>query len=991
VIDLTRELPKPIRKQFLEKVLNKTDVSDINGIEDLQDLDVEELEAMLAEMGGADTSGYNVLDTSNMKESNVASTEGMNIATTEEPEEREESEARKREFYEKYGFEDGWWIKKDARLQPIIPKFETEDFFKNLVMAPYYLVWFTAESIKRRSSDNKPDLTVYFNKLFLVSAITSLVSLIGWLIYDLKFIASMSALFLVSIIMAGVSKFYIIKNTVEEPDPDELLGEIDKIEIDEDEEVPEEECEEEGEYYDDEEEECEDEEYVVDDKELSEEKRRKEYSEKLAIPQKIINADSSEKEFNKILLKAYKNSSSLRDEDSTDREDIIYSMREYVFCNNPDFSDLKSISKDSILYKNISYLTWEGMRKIKPQLTFTGDYKMNVKSVKESQIYYRIEFSITGPGINIKENDIMSNMITIMNIFKAHEADNDVSISASFYSDSIILKIMKVDNTIITWGDVIRYYDTEKDKGTFDEYLREKYDLPIMVGLQNEEVPFIFDVGNNTNIMIAGSSGSGKSWAVYNLIFNIIIQSHPGDVNFIILDRKKDVQYKTLARLPHVIGLHSDEQHYIDVIKEVKIELERRKNIMDRVGVSKWQDLRKSVKDDAEALHKLPWLFVVIEEMAATLAGLELASKKKEPREEFISSLVEIAKQGRSCGIRLVVIAQRTTDNELPRAIVSECSVRWTFRLDIRDLEKVEMYNSTISPPNKIGMSLFASEETGKQPVSIKALGIGGKDDRQILNLTRMLAFEWQSRLTDEEALRTMVSFKYTDNRAPRREEVLNDLMNKEYFEKDIDGDRVISAIGEIDGDTVPQKNNNKVVSNGSNQVFKQNTNSNEKDILVSIRKGNVVKNNENVEPEQGLEIRGTGERVNVIDGRYERRRAIVEDIKKSQETGSSKVSPMMGFGGSKPVKKIEDKKEPVKEKVIVPELSIEDEINKVFVETPKGTKKKPISQFVLEIGEGPHSNKVKKDELKKYYTAPEIKDALANLEILEEDDYYMA
>ena len=882
MIDVTKEIP--IRQDFLDNVLDKKPIDEMS-FEDYLDMDLDELTSLADHLG-------------------------MDIEESTPPIDYSSKP---------------WWIEVDEDGREI-EKFEEGSDFNKIIVAPFYLVYYMVKSIERRT---KEDLKNFSNNFMYVNVIFFVIGLI-FTNLGFRFFIPFSKVVWVTIagvIMSRVLFVYSIKG--QDVTIDEAVEELDEV-VD-DEIVDDVELEEFDIEYKDEQN------LTYDDEDMQILKMKKKYEAELPLVEKKVMTKDID-EFRNELIRGFKNSEKYRGKNIYKREDILLSLNEYILCNNPGFSDFRAIERGSIVYNNISYLIYQGVRDIYTRLTFTGEYTMEVESLYENLLYYKLKVRLP---VLVKLETLIDKIDTIERRFKKHEADNEVDIKVTASGGVYTFWIMKPDNNILTLGDVLRYYDPTRDFKTYEDFVDDdKYELPILVGLQDEEVPYIFDMAKNTNIAIAGTSGSGKSWAVFSFMLNLVLQSHPGDVSFVIFDFKRDPLYTTFARLPHVVGFynHENTMEYIDYIKEIQLEMARRKEILDSAGISKWSELRKGLRDRPEDLHKFPWLFVVLEETASVLNSLEAESKDK--RDEFINNLVSIAKQARSFGIRLMLISQRTVSAELPKNVLSECGVRYAFQLKSDDTERMDMKPFGVMPPNKTGIALFKDENL-TYPISVKTLGVGGLNDEQIISLVRILAYEWQLRVDYDEIKDNFPTLKLTNNLLERRIQVLNDYKEGRLFQEDVsklDTDKILNNINKSFG-----------VSEGNIEP-------------EIIRKDVGIKATGN----KDMGIKATGNKD--ID-------VIVEDDTTELDLDDIVEGNVVSNWGIK----VEQK---------------DTKVNKdMFDDTNKDDFKEgklDIQEFIRRTGKGV-GGKVLKTEVERYYTKKEIREALNNIDIVEDGDYYRA
>ncbi|MCH5314367.1 MAG: type VII secretion protein EssC [Eubacterium sp.] len=151
--------------------------------------------------------------------------------------------------------------------------------------------------------------------------------------------------------------------------------------------------------------------------------------------------------------------------------------------------------------------------------------------------------------------------------------------------------------------------------------------------------------------LVAGTTGSGKSELLQTWILSMCVNYHPYEVNFVIIDYKGGGMANLLEDMPHVVGKITNIGTNIKrSIISLERENKRRMEIFDSVGVNNIDKYQK-LYHEGKVTEPLPHLVIVADEFA------EL--KKEQP--EFMSSLVSVARVGRTLGIHLVLATQKPT------------------------------------------------------------------------------------------------------------------------------------------------------------------------------------------------------------------------------------------------------------------------------------------------------------------------------------------
>lgn len=215
-----------------------------------------------------------------------------------------------------------------------------------------------------------------------------------------------------------------------------------------------------------------------------------------------------------------------------------------------------------------------------------------------------------------------------------------------------------------------------------------KYELPLAMGKTISGDVYITDLSQMPHLLIAGSTGSGKSVGINMIISSLLYTKHPSEVKFILVDPKKiELSFYNKLR-KHYLAVSPDldediitvPQNAVLMLKSVEIEMEKRYDKLAKAGVRNIVDYNKKVKNpktnlhDSESMkhHPLPYLIVIIDELADLMitAGKEV--------EEPITRLAQLA---RAVGIHLVLATQRPSVNVITGVIKANFSSRVAYQV----------------------------------------------------------------------------------------------------------------------------------------------------------------------------------------------------------------------------------------------------------------------------------------------------------------------
>ncbi len=176
--------------------------------------------------------------------------------------------------------------------------------------------------------------------------------------------------------------------------------------------------------------------------------------------------------------------------------------------------------------------------------------------------------------------------------------------------------------------------------------------LSFAVGKDISGKAVVANLAKMPHLLIAGTTGSGKSVMTNTLISSLLYRNAPSDMKLIIVDPKQ-VEMAQYQDIPHLLTpIITQTDKALSAMKWAVGEMERRYTLMAKEKVKNIADYNAKIakSDDAETTSKMPYIVIVIDEMAdlMMMAGKDL---------EML--IVRIAQKGRAAGIHLVLATQR--------------------------------------------------------------------------------------------------------------------------------------------------------------------------------------------------------------------------------------------------------------------------------------------------------------------------------------------
>lgn len=182
-----------------------------------------------------------------------------------------------------------------------------------------------------------------------------------------------------------------------------------------------------------------------------------------------------------------------------------------------------------------------------------------------------------------------------------------------------------------------------------DTFTKHKSSVAFAVGKDINGSPIVGDIARFPHVLIAGTTGSGKSVCTNSLIVSMLYKSTPEDVRFIMVDPKM-VELAPYNGIPHLlIPVVTDPKKAAGALQWAVYEMMKRYQLFSNHGVKELSAYNKLAETDPE-MRKFPTVVVVIDE----LADLMLVAAK-----EVEESICRVAQMGRAAGMHLVIATQR--------------------------------------------------------------------------------------------------------------------------------------------------------------------------------------------------------------------------------------------------------------------------------------------------------------------------------------------
>jgi S-DNA-T family DNA segregation ATPase FtsK/SpoIIIE len=213
-----------------------------------------------------------------------------------------------------------------------------------------------------------------------------------------------------------------------------------------------------------------------------------------------------------------------------------------------------------------------------------------------------------------------------------------------------------------------------------ESWTKGRQNIPIILGKDVTGKVEVADLAKSPHLLIAGSTGSGKSVCMNTLIVSLLYHFPPSDLRLIMVDPKV-VEFEVYKTLPHLITPIVNDPHKVPAALRWAInEMERRYKVLSKVGVRNLEDFNSRkpspeeiLDDDGKPISdKLPYIVILIDE----LADIMMLAKA-----EVETSIARIAQKARAVGIHMVLATQTPRKDIITGVIKANLPSRVAFRV----------------------------------------------------------------------------------------------------------------------------------------------------------------------------------------------------------------------------------------------------------------------------------------------------------------------
>lgn len=373
------------------------------------------------------------------------------------------------------------------------------------------------------------------------------------------------------------------------------------------------------------------------------------------------------------------------------REPIISAFTQNVTSHyndtiaNPTNSEREEVElTDDVHIENTStvehadyHLPSFNLLQLPPQHDQSGEYSViqtNAKKLEQTLQSFGVKAKVTevhlGPAVTKYEilPDIgvkVSKIVNLQDDLALALAAKDIRMEAPIPGKSAIgIEVPNSEVAIVTLREVLE----SKEGGKPDSLLQ------VALGRDITGQAVLAELNKMPHLLVAGSTGSGKSVCINGIVVSILMRTKPHEVKLMMIDPKM-VELNVYNGIPHLLApVVTDARKASQALKKVVSEMERRYDLFSHTGTRNIEGYNAHVKrvneETIEKHPKLPYIVVVVDELADLMM---VASNDVE------DSITRLAQMARAAGIHLIIATQRPSVDVITGVIKANIPSRIAF------------------------------------------------------------------------------------------------------------------------------------------------------------------------------------------------------------------------------------------------------------------------------------------------------------------------
>ena len=387
------------------------------------------------------------------------------------------------------------------------------------------------------------------------------------------------------------------------------------------------------------------------------------------------------------------------------------------FVEDKDFEPAPTFSRSGKTYEPppLSLLERD---KGKPEV---GDIKANANIIKRTLLNFGIDVemdeisigpSVTRYALKPAEGVKLAKIVALNNDLALALAAHPIRIEAPIPGKSLVgIEIPNTTKTMVGLASLL----------SADEYQDSVKPLMISLGKGISGKPVFANLAKAPHMLIAGTTGSGKSVTIHTLITSLLYRNSPEDLKFIFIDPKR-VELTLYNKIPHLLTpVITDAKKAILALRWAAKEMSRRYDVLEQ---NKCRDIESFHKSRAKDSETMPYMIIIIDELADIMQTY--------PR-ELESAIVRLAQMSRAVGIHLILSTQRPSVNVITGLIKANIPTRLALQVSSQIDSRTILDTPGAEKLLGAGDTLYQGGEMSK-PIRLQCAYITEAETKEVVN-----------------------------------------------------------------------------------------------------------------------------------------------------------------------------------------------------------------------------------------------------------------
>ena len=351
----------------------------------------------------------------------------------------------------------------------------------------------------------------------------------------------------------------------------------------------------------------------------------------------------------------------------------------------------------------------------------SGDIKVNSAIIKKTLQNFGIPVEMSEVNIGPTVTQYTLKPAEGVKLSKITVLSNDISLALAAHPIRIEAPIPGKALVGIEIPNKVRMRVRLRNLFSLPEFQNYPSNLAITLGKDVTGKAVFTDLGKMPHLLVAGSTGTGKTIYLNSLILSLLYRNGPEILKFILIDPKR-VEFSVYEDFPHLLTpVIYDAQKTVNVLKWLTLEMERRFEVLAEAKTRDVTLYNEAALKGGD--HLMPYIILIIDELADLMAARG---------KEVEVGIVRLAQMARAVGIHLVVATQRPSVEVITGLIKANITSRIAFQVASQIDSRTIIDMAGAEKLLGLGDLLYLSAETSK-PKRMQGAYVSEKEVKRVM------------------------------------------------------------------------------------------------------------------------------------------------------------------------------------------------------------------------------------------------------------------